>query len=386
MKSFLIITGLAISPIIAVEYTATIDQLIPATIAGEADIFLSEEVPVESISSGSINVTSVIGAGEDEFGNVVGNTASFSYVITRQFDSEVFIFDGPQVSPTLPLVTATITSPDNLNDNRVILHTRVDKGYSINIEASNFKSDSTLPAAREVRWERQFTHYDRAAEQNEANGSTVYIEAEGGVIQADSSNSRESGTYEDLAVGSLLGSTSPIDLDIAGEEVVEVFSLPIEANTYEGNVFLNDVDEQSLAQKTIRVFPLGTAKIINFNNDALIEETEPYVTTPPFNVTLRNIYPGAEVTVEVFNHDTNELINQVHFRPAQETMLYELTTEPFDDLTNAVLPDGKYRVEVKEHLIPFDVAGQDKIVEEKARKIYTIRNSIRVNGSVNSSN
>ena len=380
MKKILTVTALMTSPILA-DFTARIDQIIPG-VNGADPVVATLPISQEDLASGEIDVTSEVvptgGSAIGNFGSVAGSAVTFELIVTNSLNGEEFFIDDVTIAPVLPVVNVEITTPDTFNakKDRTVLHTRVDKGYTVETVVTNFNSQAQLDAAREVTYNLSFTEY--AVDQHAANSSNSYTEIDVDNLTATGADST-TGTYS-VNYQTFLGAASAESLDTSGEVLVNVNSLPIPAGTYGGNVFDNDVSEQSLASETVRVFPIGTGKISGFNFDDLEVETEPYVTTPPFTIQLKNIYPQAEVTLELFNNDTNTLVEQVHFRPGQETMLFPFTTPPLGGLSLADLPDGTYKLVLTEHLLPFNE------VEVKATKVYTLENNIVIQGSVNSTN
>ena len=380
MKKILTVTALMTSPILA-DFTARIDQIIPG-VNGADPVVATLPISQEDLASGEIDVTSEVvptgGSAIGNFGSVAGSAVTFELIVTNSLNGEEFFIDDVTIAPVLPVVNVEITTPDTFNakKDRTVLHTRVDKGYTVETVVTNFNSQAQLDAAREVTYNLSFTEY--AVDQHAANSSNSYTEIDVDNLTATGADST-TGTYS-VNYQTFLGAASAESLDTSGEVLVNVNSLPIPAGTYGGNVFDNDVSEQSLASETVRVFPIGTGKISGFNFDDLEVETEPYVTTPPFTVQLKNIYPQAEVTLELFNNDTNTLVEQIHFRPGQETMLFPFTTPPLGGLSLADLPDGTYKLVLTEHLLPFNE------VEVKATKVYTLENNIVIQGSVNSTN
>ena len=368
------------SPILA-DFTAKIEQIIPGG-NGADPVVATLPISQEDLASGEIDVTSEVvptgGSAIGNFGTVAGSAVTFQLIVTNSLNGEEFFIDDVTIAPVLPVVNVEITTPDTFNakKDRTVLHTRVDKGYTVETVVTNFNSQAQLDAAREVTYNLSFTEY--AVDQHAANSSNSYTEIDVDNLTATGADST-TGTYS-VNYQTFLGAASAESLDTSGEVLVNVNSLPIPAGTYGGNVFDNDVSEQSLASETVRVFPIGTGKISGFNFDDLEVETEPYVTTPPFTVQLKNIYPQAEVTLELFNNDTNTLVEQIHFRPGQETMLFPFTTPPLGGLSLADLPDGTYKLVLTEHLLPFNE------VEVKATKVYTLENNIVIQGSVNSTN
>ena len=380
MKKILTVTALMTSPILA-DFTARIDQIIPG-VNGADPVVATLPISQEDLASGEIDVTSEVvptgGSAIGNFGSVAGSAVTFELIVTNSLNGEEFFIDDVTIAPVLPVVNVEITTPDTFNakKDRTVLHTRVDKGYTVETVVTNFNSQAQLDAAREVTYNLSFTEY--AVDQHAANSSNSYTEIDVDNLTATGADST-TGTYS-VNYQTFLGAASAESLDTSGEVLVNVNSLPIPAGTYGGNVFDNDVSEQSLASETVRVFPIGTGKISGFNFDDLEVETEPYVTTPPFTVQLKNIYPQAEVTLELFNNDTNTLVEQIHFRPGQETMLFPFTTPPLGGLSLSDLPDGTYKLVLTEHLLPFNE------VEVKATKVYTLENNIVIQGSVNSTN
>ena len=380
MKKILTVTALMTSPILA-DFTAKIEQIIPGANGADA-VVATLPISQEDLASGEIDVTSEVvptgGSAIGNFGTVAGSAVTFQLIVTNSLNGEEFFIDDVTIAPVLPVVNVEITTPDTFNakKDRTVLHTRVDKGYTVETVVTNFNNQAQLDAAREVTYNLSFTEY--AVDQHAANSSNSYTEIDVDNLTATGADST-TGTYS-VNYQTFLGAASAESLDTSGEVLVNVNSLPIPAGTYGGNVFDNDVSEQSLASETVRVFPIGTGKISGFNFDDLEVETEPYVTTPPFTVQLKNIYPQAEVTLELFNNDTNTLVEQIHFRPGQETMLFPFTTPPLGGLSLADLPDGTYKLVLTEHLLPFNE------VEVKATKVYTLENNIVIQGSVNSTN
>ncbi len=380
MKKILTVTALMTSPILA-DFTARIDQIIPG-VNGADPVVATLPISQEDLASGEIDVTSEVvptgGSAIGNFGSVAGSAVTFELIVTNSLNGEEFFIDDVTIAPVLPVVNVEITTPDTFNakKDRTVLHTRVDKGYTVETVVTNFNSQAQLDAAREVTYNLSFTEY--VVDQHAANSSNSYTEIDVDNLTATGADST-TGTYS-VNYQTFLGAASAESLDTSGEVLVNVNSLPIPAGTYGGNVFDNDVSEQSLASETVRVFPIGTGKISGFNFDDLEVETEPYVTTPPFTVQLKNIYPQAEVTLELFNNDTNTLVEQIHFRPGQETMLFPFTTPPLGGLSLSDLPDGTYKLVLTEHLLPFNE------VEVKATKVYTLENNIVIQGSVNSTN
>ena len=380
MKKILTVTALMTSPILA-DFTARIDQIIPG-VNGADPVVATLPISQEDLASGEIDVTSEVvptgGSAIGNFGSVAGSAVTFELIVTNSLNGEEFFIDDVTIAPVLPVVNVEITTPDTFNakKDRTVLHTRVDKGYTVETVVTNFNSQAQLDAAREVTYNLSFTEY--VVDQHAANSSNSYTEIDVDNLTATGADST-TGTYS-VNYQTFLGAASAESLDTSGEVLVNVNSLPIPAGTYGGNVFDNDVSEQSLASETVRVFPIGTGKISGFNFDDLEVETEPYVTTPPFTIQLKNIYPQAEVTLELFNNDTNTLVEQIHFRPGQETMLFPFTTPPLGGLSLSDLPDGTYKLVLTEHLLPFNE------VEVKATKVYTLENNIVIQGSVNSTN
>lgn len=380
MKKILTVTALMTSPILA-DFTARIEQIIPGG-NGADPVVATLPISQEDLASGEIDVTSEVvptgGSAIGNFGTVAGSAVTFQLIVTNSLNGEEFFIDDVTIAPVLPVVNVEITTPDTFNakKDRTVLHTRVDKGYTVETVVTNFNNQAQLDAAREVTYNLSFTEY--AVDQHAANSSNSYTEIDVDNLTATGADST-TGTYS-VNYQTFLGAASAESLDTSGEVLVNVNSLPIPAGTYGGNVFDNDVSEQSLASETVRVFPIATGKISGFNFDDLEVETEPYVTTPPFTVQLKNIYPQAEVTLELFNNDTNTLVEQIHFRPGQETMLFPFTTPPLGGLSLADLPDGTYKLVLTEHLLPFNE------VEVKATKVYTLENNIVIQGSVNSTN
>ena len=285
---------------------------------------------------------------------VLGSVRYSLYTIKNEDNTNYFL-DEKTVSSYHPQATVKITSQDPYE---AIPRTRVDKPFSVEYEVSGIVTDNpeAPDASKSVVFDHR--HVEYAPGETEAPPNATYTMHDHDPVTAN-------GTHR---INDILTQIQSSHLpDARGEEIFSIYANPD---------WGTGPDASLLATQRVQIWPIAKGGVIG------IDTTKEYAQLPEVTVNLIDLYPDSTTYLRVYKgapktappnvikiNTSYVIINDV--KPINRS--YVLTK-----LGDKIPDDGTYTVELI-HETPF---GADLLTQVYP---FNIKRSIKINGSVNSS-